>query len=62
MPLSGGSFPNQQNQSTQSNPNQNLNKLNNPLIQSIVKDIIRENQISNHEDDDFVDLENEKKQ
>ena len=51
--------PNQQNQNTQSNPNQNLNRLNNPLIQSIVEDMSGENQKSNHEDDGFVDLENE---
>ena len=51
--------PNQQNQNTQSNPNQNLNRLNNPLIQSIVEDMSGENQKSNHEDDVSADLENE---
>ena len=51
--------PNQQNQNTQSNPNQNLNRLNNPLIQSIVEDMSGENQKSNHEDDGSADLENE---
>ena len=47
----------EQNQNKPSEHDQNLEKLNNPLIKSIVEDMTGKNKISNKEDDEWINLD-----